>query len=158
MISLSDGHVIYQRSYPNAVARIVASHDGQYVAEQSASNANGGPVTLIRQLPSGSVVGQLSGILVEGFSWDGSLVVGSTFGNPSIQDAQVIRWRTHETIWHQCMCPQPHWLVGLAQPGGTRVVVVASMNDGSVVSFNIVDANGSSQSHPIGSTPITPAF
>jgi hypothetical protein len=158
MISLSDGHVIYQRSYPNAVARIVASHDGQYVAEQSASNANGGPVTLIRQLPSGSVVGQLSGILVQGFSWDGSLVIGSTFGNPSIQDAQVIRWRTHETIWHQCMCPQPHWLVGLAQPGGTKVVVVASMNDGSVVSFNIVDANGSSQSHPIGSTPITPAF
>jgi hypothetical protein len=158
MISLSDGHVIYQRSYPNAVARIVASHDGQYVAEQSASNANGGPVTLIRQLPSGSVVGQLAGVLVQGFSWDGSLVIGSTFGNPSIQDAQVIRWRTHETIWHQCMCPQPHWLVGLAQPGGTKVVVVASMNDGSVVSFNIVDANGSAQSHPIGSTPITPAF
>ncbi len=157
-ISLSDGHVIYQRSYPNPLARIVASHDGQYVAEQSASNANGGPVTLIRQLPSGSVVGQLSGILVQGFSWDGSLVIGSTFGNPSIQEAQVIRWRTHETVWHRCMCPQPHWLVVLAQPGGTKVAVVASMNDGSLVSFNIVDANGSSLSHPIGSTPITPAF
>jgi len=158
MIALSDGHVIYQRTYPNPLARIVASHDGQYVAEQSASNANGGPVTLIRQLPSGSVVGQLSGILVQGFSWDGSLVIGSTFGNPSIEEAQVIRWRTHETVWHQCMCPQPHWLVVLAQPGGTKLAVVLSMNDGSIVSFNIVDANGSSQPHPIGSTPITPAF
>jgi hypothetical protein len=95
---------------------------------------------------------------VQGFSWDGSLVIGSTFGNPSIQEAQVIRWRTHETVWHQCMCPQPHWLAVLAQPGGTKLAVVLSMNDGSIVSFNIVDANGSSQPHPIGSTPITPAF
>jgi len=157
LISLSDGHVIYQRSYPNPLARIVASHDGQYIAEQSASNANGGPVTLIRQLPSGSVVGQLSGILVQGFSWDGSLVIGSTFGNPS-QEAQVIRWRTHETVWHQCMCPQPHWLAVLAQPGGTKLAVVAAMNDGSIVSFNIVDANGTSKSVPISSTPITPAY
>jgi len=158
LISLSDGHVIYQRSYPNPLARIVASHDGQYIAEQLASNANGGPVTLIRQLPSGTVVGQLSGILVQGFSWDGSLVVGSTFGNPSVQEAQVIRWRTHETVWHQCMCPHPHWLIVLAQPGGTKVAVVASTDDGIHVSFNIVDANGASQSVPIGNTPITPAF
>ena len=158
MISLSDGSVAYQRSYPNPLARIVASHDGQYIAEQLASNANGGPATLIRQLPSGTVVGQLSGILVQGFSWDGSLVVGSTFGNPSVQEAQVIRWRTHEMVWHQCMCPHPHWLIVLAQPGGSKIGVVASMNDGSLVSFNIVDANGSSQPVPIGSTPITPAF
>src|SRR5207247_9861042 len=81
MISLSDGSVVYQRSYPNPLARIVASHDGQYIAEQLASNASGGPATLIRQLPSGTVVGQLSGILVEGFSWDGSLVVGGTVRN-----------------------------------------------------------------------------
>src|SRR5439155_15416727 len=32
MISLSDGSVVYQRSYPNPLARIVASHDGQYIA------------------------------------------------------------------------------------------------------------------------------
>ena len=158
MISMSDGHVIYQRSYPNPLARIVASHDGQYIAEQLASNANGGPVTLIRQLPSGTVVGQLSGILVQGFSWDGSLVVGSTFGNPRVQEAQVIRWRTHEAVWHQCMCPHPHWLIVLAQPGGTKVAVVASTDDGLHVSFNIVDADGASQPVPIGNTPITPAF
>jgi Big-like domain-containing protein len=158
LISLADGSVIYQRSYPNPLARIVASHDGQYIAEQLASNANGGPVTLIRQLPSGTVVGQLSGILVQGFSWDGSLVVGSTFGNPSVQEAQVIRWRTHEAVWHQCMCPHPHWLIVLAQPSGTKVAVVASTDDGLHVSFNIVDANGASQPVPIGNTPITPAF
>jgi len=158
MISLTDGSVVYQRSYPNPLARIVASHDAQYIAEQLAGNANGGPATLIRQLPGGTVVSQLSGILVQGFSWDGSLVVGSTFGNPSVQEAQVIRWHTHETVWHQCMCPHPHWLVVLPQPGGSKMAIIASMNDGSLVSFNIVDANGSSQPVSIGSTPITPAF
>src|SRR3989442_14036306 len=113
MISLSDGSVAYQRSYPNPLARIVASHDGQYIAEQLASNANGGPATLIRQLPSGTVVGQLSGSLVHGVSWDGSLVVASTFGSPSVQEAQVIMRRTHETVLHHRVCPPHLWLIVL---------------------------------------------
>jgi len=144
MISLSDGAVLYQHSYPNPLARIVASHDGQYIVEQYGSNANGGPANLIRQLPSGTTVGQFSGVVVQGFSWDGSLVIGSTFGNPTVQEAQVIRWRTHETVWHQCMCPHPHWLLVLPQPGGTKVAVVATTDDGLHVSFNIVDTNGTS--------------
>src|SRR6266853_198220 len=81
MISLSDGSVLYQHSYPNPLTRIVASHDGQYIVEQYGSNTNGGPAVLIRQLPSGTSVGQFSGLIVQGFSWDGSLVVGYTFGN-----------------------------------------------------------------------------
>jgi len=36
MISLTDGSVIYQRRYPNPLARLIASHDGRYVAEQNA--------------------------------------------------------------------------------------------------------------------------
>ena len=158
MISLSDGSVLYQHSYPNPLARIVASHDGQYIAEQFPNNANGGPATLIRQLPSGTTVGQFSGIVVQGFSWDASLVIGNTFGDPSVQEAQVMRYRTHEIVWHQCMCPHPHWLTVLAQPGGSKVAVVASTDDGAHVSFNIVDANGTSKSVTITSTPITPAF
>src|SRR5438067_11384085 len=158
MISLSDGSVLYQHNYPNPLARLVASHDGQYIAEQYGSNTSGGPATLIRQLPSGTMVGQFSGIVVQGFSWDGSLVVGYTFGDPSVQEAQVYRWRTHEVVWHQCMCPHPHWLIVLAQPGGTKIAVAASTDDGTHVSVNIVDANGTSKSVPIASTPITPAF
>ncbi len=158
MISLSDGAVLYQHSYPNPLARIVASHDGQYIVEQYGSNANGGPANLIRQLPSGTTVGQFSGVVVQGFSWDGLLVIGSTFGNPTVQEAQVIRWRTHETVWHQCMCPHPHWLLVLPQPGGSEVAVVASTDDGLHVSFNIVDASGAATKVPISSTPIYPAF
>ncbi len=158
MMSLSDGSVLYQHSYPNPLTRIVASHDGQYIVEQYGSNTNGGPAVLIRQLPSGTTVGQFSGLIVQGFSWDGSLVVGYTFGNPSIQEAQVFRWRTHEVIWHQCMCPHPHWLAVLPQPGGSNVAVVATTDDGTNVSFNIVDANGRPVPVPIGATPIEVAF
>jgi hypothetical protein len=156
LVSLTDGHVIYQRSYPNPVLRFVASHDGQYIAEQIGSTAN--PVTLIRQLPSGDVIAQWGGIIVQAFSWDGSLVAGDTSGNPSIQEAQVIRVRTREVIWHQCMCPHPHGLNVLAQPGGSDMTVVATTDDGTNVSFNIVDANGRPLSVRIASTPIEPAF
>jgi hypothetical protein len=158
MISLSDGSVLYQHSYPNPLTRIVASHDGQYIVEQFGTNGTSGPAILIRQLPSGTTVGQFSGVIVQGFSWDGSLVVGYTFGNPSTQEAQVIRWRTHEVIWRQCMCPHPHWLSVLPQPGGSNLAVVATTDDGTQVSFNIVDANGRSLPVPIAATPIKPAF
>jgi hypothetical protein len=156
LISLSDGHVIYQRSYPNPVLRFVASHDGQVIAEQIGSTAS--PVTLIRQLPSGNVIAQWSGIIAQAFSWDGSLLVGNTWGNPSIQEAQVIRVRTHEVIWHQCTCPHPHGLSVLAQPNGSNVAVVATTDDGMYVWFDIVDANGRQVPVPIVSTPIEPAF
>ncbi|TMB72051.1 MAG: hypothetical protein E6J51_01055 [Chloroflexi bacterium] len=158
MISLTDGSVLYQHIYPNPLARIVASHDGQYIAEQYGGNANAGPAVLIRQLPSGTTVGQFSGIIVQGFSWDGSLVVGYTFGNPSTQEAQVYRWRTHEVVWHQCMCPHPNWLAVLPQPGGSNVAVVATTDDGTHVSFNIVDMSGRPVPVPIASTPIETAF
>jgi len=148
MISLADGTVVYQHSYPNPLARIVASHDGQYIAEQFAGNTNG-PATLIRQLPSGTTVGQFSGIVVQRFSWDGSLVVGNTFGDPSVQEAQVMRYRTHEIVWHQCMCPHPHGLFALPQPGGSKVAVLAITDDGLHVLFTIVDANGTSKSVPV---------
>ena len=158
MISLSDGSVVYQHSYPNPLTRIVASHDGQYIVEQYGTNGTSGPAILIRQLPTGTTVGQFSGVIIQGFSWDGSLVAGYTFGNPSTQEAQVIRWRTHDVIWRQCMCPHPHWLSMLAQPGGSNLAVVATTDDGAHVWFNIVDANGRPLAVPIAATPIETAF
>ena len=149
MISLSDGSVLYQHNYPNPLARLVASHDGQYIAEQYGSNTSGGPATLVRHLPSGTTVGQFSGIVVQGFSWDGSLVVGYTSGDLSVQEAQVMRYHTHEIVWHQCTCPHPHGLFTLPQPAGSKVAVVAITDDGLHVLFTIVDANGTSKSVPV---------
>jgi hypothetical protein len=158
MMSLSDGSVIYQRSYPNPLMRIVASHDGQYIAEQMPGDPSTGPITVIRQLPAGNLVGQLSGIVVQGFSWDGLFVAGPTVGNASVEEAQVMPWLSHKVVWHQCTCPKPASLSVLPQPGGSKLAVIASWNHGLNWSFDIVDTNGTSQPVPPGNTPLTPAF
>jgi hypothetical protein len=56
------------------------------------------------------------------------------------------------------MCPHPHWLNVLPQPGSANVAVVATTDDGTHVSFNIVDANGRPVPVPIAATPIETAF
>src|SRR5260370_39674480 len=121
--------------------------------EQYGGNTRGGAAVLIRQPAGGHTVGQFSGIVVQGFSWDGSLVVGNTSGDPTVQEAQVYRYRTHEVVWHQCMCPHPHWLIGLPQPAGTKVAVLVSTDDGTRASFPIADPNGTPPAVPIDNTP-----
>jgi hypothetical protein len=157
LISLTDGSVIYKQSYPNPLAHLAASHDGRYVAEQLAGNANRRPTTLIRELPSGTVVGQLTDISVQAFSWDGSLVAGGTPGNASLSGAQVIRWQNHQLIWDRCGCPLPFQVRVLAEPGGTKLAI-AGIYPQQQRSFTIVDANGGAQSVPVGTQAIFPAF
>jgi hypothetical protein len=158
LISLSDGSVIYQRNYPNPLTRIVASHDGQYIAEQMPGDPSVGPITVIRQLPAGNLVGQLSGIVVQGFSWDGLFVAGPTAGNPNVEEAQVMNWLSHHVVWRWCTCPKPASLNVLPQPGGSKLAVIASWNHGLNWSFDVVDTNGGSRPVPPGNTPLTPAF
>jgi hypothetical protein len=137
---------------------MVASHDGRYLAEQLAGNASSNPSTLIRDLQGGNVVGQLAGIIVTRFSWDGSLVAGAIQTPGAIPGAEVIRWQTHKVIWSQCTCPAPDSLAVLAQPGGTKLAVIASGGQGTNWSFTIVDADGSTKSVSLAGTPVTPAF
>ena len=156
MISLADGSVTYQRAYSNPLARIVASHDGRYIAEQLPSN---GPSTIIRELPSGNQVGQLTDVSVQAFSWDGSLVGVTTGATPgTMPQAMVIRWQTHQTLWHLCTCPSPATVSVLAQPGGTKLAVIAGWNHQATWSFTIVDTDGTTKSVPLASTPVYPAF
>jgi hypothetical protein len=157
MISLMDGSVIYQRRYPNPLARLVASHDGQYAAEQLAGNATGGPYTMIRQLPSGNVVGQLTGLTVQGFSWDGSLVAGGIQGNNGLIGAEVIGWQAHQVIWNGCGCPSPIDVRVIAQPGGTKLAIAAT-NQQLVGSLTIIDTNGMAVSAPVAKGPFSPLF
>lgn len=157
MISLVDGSVIYQRRYPNPLARLVASHDGQYVAEQLAGNATGGPYSMIRQLPSGNVVGQLTGLTVQGFSWDGSLVAGGIQGSNGLTGAEVISWQAHKVIWNGCGCPSPFAVWVIAQPGGTKLAIAAT-NQQLVGTLTIIDASGMSVSAPVAKHPFSPLF
>jgi hypothetical protein len=157
MISLTDGSIIYEHRYPNPVARLVASHDGRYVAEQIGTNASGNPTTLIRELPSGTVVGQVTDISVAGFSWDGSLVAGGTGGNASLPGAEVLRWQNHQLLWNQCACPSPFSVRVLAEPGGTKVAVVAT-DQRRQGTFSIVGLSGATPPVRLGNPPIDPAF
>ncbi|HVH66150.1 MAG TPA: Ig-like domain-containing protein [Candidatus Acidoferrum sp.] len=159
MISLTDGTVIYERPYPNPVARVVASHDGRYIAEQL---PYGSSPTQIRELPGGNGVGQLSGVIVQAFSWDGSLVAGGTASVPGTANtdsrAMVIHWQTQQTVWSLCTCPSLNHVSVLAQPNGSKLAIIAAWNSNRDWTFTIVDANGAATSVALAKTPATPAF
>ena len=153
MISLTDGSVIYQTKYPNPPTHFAASHDGHYVAEQY----GGASATLIRELPGGNVVGQVTGITVQGFSWDGSLVAGGIPGNGGLTGAEVIRWQNRQVVWNGCGCPSPVQVSVIAQPDGSKLAV-ATDDHNLVGTLVIVDANGAAQSVPVGNQPFRPLF
>jgi hypothetical protein len=157
LVSLTDGSVIYKRSYPNPLTRLVASHDGRYVAEQLAGNASGTSTTLIRELPSGNVVSQLTGISVQGFSWDGSLVAGGVQGNSGLTGAEVIRWQDRQILWNRCGCPSPYTVRVIAEPGGHELAIGAQDQHG-VGSLTIVDSNGAVIAVPVGNGSFLPLF
>ena len=159
MISLNDGSVIFERPYPNPVARIVASHDGRYIAEQLPYN---GTPTIIRELPSGNQVGQLSTVVVQAFSWDGSLVGGGTASVPGTANTETrlmaISWQTQRTVWSLCACPSLNHVSVLPQPNGTKLAIIAAWNTYRNWSFTIVDPNGAATPVSLATTPATPAF
>jgi hypothetical protein len=140
MVSLTDGGVIYQMRYPNPPTRFAASHDGHYIAEQM----GGGSATLIRELPSGTVVGQVTGITVQGFSWDGTLVAGGIQGNSGFTGAEVIRWQDRQVVWNRCGCPSPFQVSVIAQPDGSKLAV-GTLDQHRVGTLTIVDASGAAQ-------------
>lgn len=156
MISLTDGSVIYQTRYPNPLSRIVASHDGRYLAEQLLNAPNSLPRTMIRELPGGTIVGFVTGIVVEGFSWDGSLIAGGVQSNAGFSGAEIIQWKSKATLW-QCSCPSqgpPHVI---AQPAGSKIAVAVS-DEHQAGSITIVDAGGATTSLPVGNQSFAPLF
>jgi hypothetical protein len=140
MISLTDGSVIYQMRYPNPPTHFAASHDGHYIAEQM----GGGSATLIRELPGGTVVGQVTGITVQGFSWDGALVAGGIQGNSGFTGAEVIRWQDRQVVWNRCGCPSPFQVSVIAEPDGSKLAV-GTLDQHRMGTLTIVDASGAAQ-------------
>jgi hypothetical protein len=156
VISLTDGSVIYQTRYPNPLKGLAASHDGRYLAEQQAGNVNGISTTLIRELPSGTAVGRVTGITVVGFSWDGSLVAGGIQANSGFSGAEIIHWQDNQLVWNRCGCPSPFQVRVIAQPGGSKLAIGA-FDQQLAGTLTIIDANGAAQSVPVG-RPIQPLF
>jgi hypothetical protein len=132
VVQLSTGRVLWAHDLRGSktIARVIASRDGQYVAEVSAT----GTSTIYG--PSGSRVGQVSDPVLA-FSWDGSLVVAGhteseVFDNcprNSISSCvpfpqpQVIRWRDGATIW---TLPAGQTLAVIQpEPEGTSLAIAA---------------------------------
>jgi hypothetical protein len=101
---------------------IVASPDGQYVAETDAATGS----ATIRRIPDDTVVARLSGMEVHGFSWHGDLVLAAprppdfSLANSSLTNPVVIDWRASTTVWHS---PAGAAFGGrlAAQPGGKAI-------------------------------------
>ena len=127
VIKLSTGALLYHRQYSNEQTPFVrASHDGQYLAEQTAStNAFG--ATVIRRVSDGREVARLANQTVVAFSWDGSLVVTMpATGTAAPNEARLVDWQSGKILWR---LPGPAGTTGgaavyaLARPNGMDLVV-----------------------------------
>jgi hypothetical protein len=137
MVRLSSGRVLWKRSYPvpqmHPNLYIVASRDGQYIAEnrQDWDHPVGGhPAYTATVLNAdGSIVARVAG-QIDQFSWDGSLAVVNSvaplYSYVGAAPPSVISWRSGQVIWK---APQgvEYWNA-LPEPGG-RHVAVAVLSD-----------------------------
>jgi hypothetical protein len=108
VLDATTGAIQYHRTYATSTKTngnigvfVVASPDGQYLAE---TDAAAGSAT-IRRIADGSVVARLPGTEVHGFSWRGDLVLAAprqpdfSLVNSSMMNPFVIDWRTGTTVW-----------------------------------------------------------
>jgi hypothetical protein len=119
VVQLSTGrilwtHTINKLTGPPAGVGIVATHDGQFVAESIFSPASASATI---DGPDGSVVAHPNG-WVQAFSWDGSLAVTSpSVGSP----VTLVRWRDGVVVWTG---PAGlHFRAAKAEPNGTRIAI-----------------------------------
>jgi hypothetical protein len=120
VVQLSTGRVLWTHDLRGGPVstQVVASRDGQYVAEIDAT----GTTTIFG--PNGSAVGHLTGS-VEGFSWDGSEAVvdacPSGLSYCSYAQATVTRWRDGVVVWAG---PHAQILAGSQpEPGGASLAI-----------------------------------
>ena len=131
VLDTATGAIGYHRTYAtttktngNIGVFLVASPDGQYLAETDAATGS----ATIRRITDGSVVARLSGMEVHGFSWQGDLVLAAprppdfSLVNSSMMDPAVIDWRTGKVVWRS---PAGAGFGGrlAAQPGGDAIAL-----------------------------------
>jgi hypothetical protein len=150
LISLDDGHVIYRYVYPGQVDNVVASPDGGLVAEQSGAYR---PITQIRQMPSGTIVGHLTGDYVHGFSWDGSLMVVDTSGYAGAGRAEVMVRSTYDVLWQMADNSFPFVL---APPNGSEVAVAIGRTPEPTGGIYVIHADGRATEIVWGKDPFQP--
>jgi hypothetical protein len=109
VVQISTGRILWTRANGGDLG---SSRDGQYLAE--VGNATRSTTTIYG--PTGAVLGHLAGV-VNGFSWDGSLVVVGDYSGP----VSVVRWRDGAVLWSGPSVAA-YW-TALPEPGGQRIAV-----------------------------------
>lgn len=166
VIKLSTGALLYHRQYPNQETPFVrASHDGQYLAEQTAAFDAGGALrhgaTVIRRTSDGKELARLEKQTVVAFSWDGARVVTMpASGSFGANEARLVDWKSGSILWK---LPGPPGTNGgeavyaLARPNGTDMVVgIGPQSADGIDQLWLIDATGTARS--IAKGPLWTAF
>jgi hypothetical protein len=116
VVQLSTGKVLWTHTFDSSSARlVVASPDGESIAETSVAQANPGSAIYGAD---GTLLAQLSA-RVDGFCWDGSLAV--TNGGNVSQPVTVVAWRNGKVLW---TAPAGYTLSRFqAQPDGSSLAI-----------------------------------
>ncbi|HKV29596.1 MAG TPA: Ig-like domain-containing protein [Candidatus Dormibacteraeota bacterium] len=154
VFKLSTGALLYHRQYSNQQTPFIrASHDGQYLAEQTAAASNGaGPqgfgATVIRRVSDGHEVARLDNQTVVAFSWDGSRVVTMpAIGTSAPNEARLVDWQSGKVLWR---LPGPTTagtaVYALPHPNGADLVVgIGPQSADGIDELWLVDANGTAR-------------
>ncbi len=130
LIRLSDGQVTYQQTSQESgrAQGFVASDDGSLLAEGSTSSLYGDSF-IVRALPSGDVVAQVSGGGVVAFSGDNTRVLTVKYLNGSNEfgEYRVIELATGRVVWSALLSPGTH----LTRPGSSDFIVGSTIWEGS---------------------------
>ena len=143
VVQLSTGRILWTHTIklPGSPAGvgIVATHDGQFVAQSifSPTSAN---ATIYG--PDGLAIAHVAG-WVDAFSWDGSLAVTSPSATSPVS---LVRWQDGTVVWTgQAGLP---FRTARSEPGGTRIAIglIANMSaDPTVaptINLYVVSADG----------------
>ncbi|MFI5283323.1 MAG: hypothetical protein ACHQ0J_09365 [Candidatus Dormibacterales bacterium] len=149
VLNAGTGTVEYHQAFPPAAGasgtRVVASQDGEYLAEIDSAGAS----SIIRRWSDGSVLAQLAGLEVHAFSWDDSRVLvtdrqpGLAIINVSFQSPSVIDLRTGQAIWQAP--PGSRWFDPelVVQPGGAGLALGLNVcNPDCQVNLWLIGADG----------------
>lgn len=135
----SDGKVLSHHIYdPGALSQVVASTDGQYIAE----TAYDGSSTQVRRVADWSVVATIGKATVIRFSGDDSRVlIGQQDVQGRVQAPAVVEWQTGQLVWQDD--PGPAFLGRyIAEPGGSSFAIAHPTSDQYPSPANIVIVDG----------------
>jgi hypothetical protein len=114
---LSNGALMRSIDYrgSNPVRWVTASSDGAMLAE-STRDAAGQLTTTVRAIDTGATLSTVDGLDAQGFSGDGSLLVGVT----AAMTPALVEWKTGRLVWSMGAVAYGG---SVAEPGGSRLAI-----------------------------------